>query len=168
MPIVWERRRAKTERIPSTAPTMSDEVALWMYTSGSTGEPKGVRHVHASLMATARLMGQGVIGIREDDVAFSAAKLSFSYGLGNAVSFPMSVGASTVLLPDRPTPEAVLATLRRHHPTIFYAVPSLYAALLALPEIGRGAGSHRLRLSSSAPPALPAHLRERWRQLVAV
>src|SRR5260221_14046746 len=147
---------------------MADEVTLWMYTSGSTGEPKAVRHVHASLMATARLMGQGVIGIREDDVAFSAAKLSCSYGLGIAVSFPMSVGPSTVLLPDRPTPEAVLATLRRHHPTIFYAVPSLYAALLAHPEIGRGAGSDRLRLCVSAGQALTAHLGERWREVVGI
>jgi len=163
-----EELLAKAEPIPFTAPTMSDEVALWMYTSGSTGEAKAVRHVHTSLMATARLMGQGVIGIREDDVAFSAAKLSFSYGLGNAVSFPMSVGASTVLLPDRPTPQAVLATLRRHHPTIFYAVPSLYAALLAHPEIGPGAGSDRLRLCVSAGEALPAHLGERWREVVGV
>ena len=115
-----------------------DDVAFWMYTSGSTGDPKAVRHVHTSLMAAATLMGQGIIGLREDDVVFSAAKLSFSYGLGNAVSFPMSVGASTVLLPDRPTPQAVLATLRRHRPTIFYGVPSLYAALLAHPEIGPG------------------------------
>ena len=164
----FEELLAKAEPIPFTAPTMSDEVALWMYTSGSTGEAKAVRHVHTSLMATARLMGQGVIGIREDDVAFSAAKLSFSYGLGNAVSFPMSVGASTVLLPDRPTPQAVLATLRRHHPTIFYAVPSLYAALLAHPEIGPGAGSDRLRLCVSAGEALPAHLGERWREVVGV
>jgi 4-hydroxybenzoate-CoA ligase len=153
---------------PFTAPTMSDEVALWMYTSGSTGEPKAVRHVHTSLMATAKLMGQGIIGIREDDVAFSAAKLSFSYGLGNAVSFPMSVGASAVLLPDRPTPQAVLATLRRHRPTIFYAVPSLYAALLAHGDLGPGAGSDRLRLCVSAGEALPAHLGERWRAVVGV
>jgi 4-hydroxybenzoate-CoA ligase len=151
-----------------TAPTMSDEVAFWMYTSGSTGDPKAVRHVHTSLMATARLMGQGIIGIREDDVAFSAAKLSFSYGLGNAVSFPLSVGASTVLLPDRPTPQAVLDTIRRHRPTIFYAVPSLYAALLAHPEIGPGAGSDRLRLCISAGEALPAPLGERWREVVGV
>ena len=80
------------------------------------------------MMAAARLMGQGIIGIREDDVVFSAAKLFFSYGMGNAMAFPMSVGASAVLLPDRPTPEAVLATIRRHRPTIFYAVPSLYGA----------------------------------------
>jgi 4-hydroxybenzoate-CoA ligase len=151
-----------------TAPTMSDEVAFWMYTSGSTGDPKAVKHVHTSLMATAHLMGQGVIGIRADDVVFSAAKLSFSYGLGNAMSFPMSVGASSVLLPDRPTPQAVLDTIRRHRPTIFYAVPSLCAALLAHPEIGPGAGSDRLRLCISAGEALPAHLGERWRDVVGV
>src|SRR3984893_8014748 len=159
---------AQAEPTPFTAPTMSDEVALWMYSSGSTGEPKAVRHVHTSLMATARLMGQGIIGIREDDVAFSAAKLSFSYGFGNAVSFPMSVGASAILLPDRATPQAVLATLRRHRPTIFYAVPSLYASLLAQPDLGPGAGSDRLRLCISAGEALPAHLRERWRAVVGV
>jgi 4-hydroxybenzoate-CoA ligase len=113
-------------------------------------------------------MGQGVIGIGADDVAFSAAKLSFSYGLGNAVAFPLSVGASAVLLSERPTPQAVLATLRRHRPTIFYAVPSLYAALLAQPDIGPGAGSDRLRLCISAGEALPAHLGERWRAVVGV
>ncbi len=158
----------ESEPTPFTAPTMSDEIAFWMYTSGSTGDPKAVKHVHTSLMASARLMGQGVIGIRADDVAFSAAKLSFSYGLGNAVSFPLSVGASAVLLPDRPTPQAVLATIRRHRPTIFYAVPSLYAALLAQPDIGPGAGSDRLRLCISAGEALPAHLGERWRAVVGV
>jgi 4-hydroxybenzoate-CoA ligase len=159
---------AQAEPDPSTAPTMSDEVAFWMYTSGSTGDPKAVKHVHTSLMVTARLMGQGIIGIREDDVAFSAAKLSFSYGLGNAMSFPMSVGASTILLPERPTPQAVLDTIRRHRPTIFYAVPSLYAALLAHPDIGPGAGSDRLRLCISAGEALPANLGERWRDIVGV
>ncbi|MET0630033.1 MAG: benzoate-CoA ligase family protein [Xanthobacteraceae bacterium] len=153
---------------PFVAPTMSDDVALWMYTSGSTGDPKAVRHVHTSPMAVARLMGQGVIGIREDDVVFSAAKLSFSYGLGNAMAFPMSVGASAILLPERPTPQAVLDTIRRHRPTIFYAVPSLYAALLAHPEIGAGAGSDRLRLCVSAGEPLPANLGERWRATVGV
>ena len=153
---------------PFVAPTMSDEVVLWMYTSGSTGDPKAVKHVHTSPMAVARLMGQGVIGIGPDDVAFSAAKLSFSYGLGNAMLFPLSVGASAVLLPERPTPQAVLDTIRRHRPSIFYAVPSLYAALLAHPDIGRGAGSDRLRLCISAGEALPAHLGERWREVVGV
>jgi 4-hydroxybenzoate-CoA ligase len=153
---------------PFVAPTMSDEVALWMYTSGSTGDPKAVRHVHTSPMCVARLMGQGVIGIREDDVVFSAAKLSFSYGLGNAMAFPMSVGASAILLPERPTPQAVLDTIRRHRPTIFYAVPSLYAALLAHPQIGAGAGSDRLRLCVSAGEPLPANLGERWRATVGI
>ena len=166
--LAFEDVLSQGEPTPFTAPTMSDEVAFWMYTSGSTGDPKAVKHVHTSLMAVARLMGQGVIGIGADDVAFSAAKLSFSYGFGNAVAFPLSVGASAVLLPERPTPQAVLATLRRHRPTIFYAVPSLYAALLAQPDIGPGAGSDRLRLCISAGEALPAHLGERWREVVGV
>jgi 4-hydroxybenzoate-CoA ligase len=166
--LAFEDVLAQGEPTLFTAPTMSDEVAFWMYTSGSTGDPKAVKHVHTSLMAVARLMGQGVIGIGADDIAFSAAKLSFSYGLGNAVAFPLSVGASAVLLSERPTPQAVLATLRRHQPTIFYAVPSLYAALLAQPDIGPGAGSDRLRLCISAGEALPAHLGERWRAVVGV
>src|SRR5262249_4423341 len=144
--LFFEDVLAAGEPTPFTAPTMSDEVAFWIYTSGSTGDPKAVRHVHTTMMAAARLMGQGVIGIREDDVPFSAAQRSFSYALGNAVAFPLSVGASTVLLAGRPTPDAVLAAIRRHRPTIFYAVPSLYGALLAHPEIGKGAGSDRLRL----------------------
>src|SRR6202049_1707830 len=119
-----------------TAPTMSDEVAFWLYSSGSTGAPKGAKHVHTSLMATARLYGQSILGFRADDVVFSVAKLYFAYGLGNSMTFPMSVGASTVLLPDRPTPDAVLDVMRRHRPTLFAGVPTLYAALLAHPELG--------------------------------
>jgi 4-hydroxybenzoate-CoA ligase len=150
------------------APTLSDEVAFWLYTSGSTGDPKGVKHVHSSLMATARLMGQGVLGIRADDVVLSAAKLFFAYGLGNAMSFPMSVGATAILWPERPTPDAIFALMRRHHPTIFYAVPSLYAALLGHEAMRRGAGSERLRLCVSAGEALPAHVGERWRDIAGV
>ena len=166
--LFFEDLLAAAEPALHVAPTMSDEVALWMYTSGSTGDPKAVRHVHTSMMAVARLMGQGVIGVRADDVVFSAAKLSFSYGLGNAMAFPMSVGASAALLPDRPTPQAVLAAIRRHRPTIFYAVPSLYSALLAHPEIGPGAGSDRLRLCISAGEALPESLGRRWREVTGV
>src|SRR6266851_2046727 len=166
--LAFEDVLARGEPQPFVAPTMSDEVALWMYTSGSTGDPKAVKHVHTSLMATARLMGQGVIGIRPDDVMFSASKLPFSYGLGNSMSFPMSVGATAVLMYDRPTAQSVLATLRVHRPTIFCAVPSLYAMLLAHPDIGPGAGSDRLRLCISAGEALPAHLGERWQAVVGV
>jgi len=150
------------------APTLSDEVAFWMYTSGSTGEPKGVKHIHTTLMAAARLMGQRVLGVREDDVVFSAAKLFFSYGMGNAMAFPMSVGATTLLLPRRPTPEAVFEIMRQHRPTLFFGVPTLYASLLAHRDMNRGAGSDRLRLAISAGETLPAHLGERWRALAGV
>jgi 4-hydroxybenzoate-CoA ligase len=156
------------EATPFTADTLSDEVAFWMYTSGSTGDPKGVRHVHSSLMATAKLFGQGILGIREDDLVHSASKLFFSYGLGNAMSFPLSVGATAALWPHRPSPEGVFEIMRRHRPTIFYGVPSLYTALLSHHEICRGAGSDRLRICVSAGEALPAHVGERWRDAVGV
>ena len=159
---------AREQPAPFAAQTLSDEVAFWMYTSGSTGDPKGVKHVHTTMMAAARLMGQKVIGIRQDDVVFSAAKLFFSYGLGNAVAFPMSVGATTVLLSQRATPEAVFEIMRRRRPTIFYGVPTLYAAMLAHREMQRGAGSDRLRLAISAGEALPAALGERWRASAGV
>jgi 4-hydroxybenzoate-CoA ligase len=153
---------------PFTAPTVSDEVAFWLYTSGSTGEPKGVKHVHTNLMATAKFFGQGVLGITEDDVVHSASKLFFAYGLGNAMSFPLSVGATAVLWPHRPTPEGVFEIMRRYRPTIFYGVPSLYTALLAHKDICKGAGSDRLRICVSAGEALPAHIGEHWRDVTGV
>ncbi|MEX0591259.1 MAG: benzoate-CoA ligase family protein [Xanthobacteraceae bacterium] len=159
-------KSGKTELF--TAPTISDEVAFWLYSSGSTGQPKGAKHVHSSLMATAKLYGQKVLGIRADDIVYSAAKIFFAYGLGNAMSFPMSVGATTIVLPDRPAPDAIFALMKRERPTIFYGVPTLYAAMLAHKDIGKGAGSDRLRHCVSAGEALPADLGKRWKEVVGV
>ncbi|HST74686.1 MAG TPA: benzoate-CoA ligase family protein [Acetobacteraceae bacterium] len=149
-------------------PASADEVAFWLYSSGSTGVPKGARHLHGSLRATADTYGAQVLGIAPDDVMFSAAKLFFAYGLGNSMTFPLAVGARAVLLPERPTPAAVLATMRRFQPTLFGGVPTLYAGLLADPAIGPGAGSPRLRRCISAGEALPAPLGERWSATVGV
>jgi 4-hydroxybenzoate-CoA ligase len=145
------------------ADTCADETAFWLYSSGSTGMPKGVRHVHSSPMETARLTGQACLGIREDDVIYSAAKLFFAYGLGNSMSFPMSVGASSILLPERPTPEAVFRTLKTYQPTFFFGAPTLYAAMLAYPQGTPENGSQRLRLCVSAGEALPAEIGKAFR-----
>jgi 4-hydroxybenzoate-CoA ligase len=146
----------------------ADEVAFWLYSSGSTNAPKGVKHLHGSLRATVETYALQVLKIRPDDVVYSAAKMFFAYGLGNAMSFPMSVGATAILLPHRPTPAAVLALMRAHEPTIFCGVPTLYASMLQHPEIGAGAGSARLRRCISAGEALPEHIGNEWKRVVGV
>ena len=148
-------------------PTTPDDVAFWLYSSGSTGAAKGAIHLHAHLMQTAKMYAQGVLGIREDDVVFSAAKLFFAYGLGNALTFPLSVGATAILMAERPTPASVLRTLHEHQPTIFCGVPTLFAAMLADTTNGgmtREAGSRALRVCVSAGEALPKHVGEAWRE----
>ena len=143
-----------------------DEVAFWLYSSGSTGAPKGARHVHSSLKATADTYAATVLRLGPDDMVFSVAKLFFAYGLGNSMTFPMAAGAATALLPDRPTPDTVLEVMRRRRPTLFAGVPTLYAALLAHPALDKGAGSSRLRLCISAGEPLPEHVGLRWRDKV--
>ena len=146
------------------APTTCDDVAFWLYTSGSTGTPKGSMHLHRDLITTAEHYGVATLGIREDDVVHSAAKLFFAYGLGNAMTFPFHVGATTVVLEGRPTPDAVMALLREHRPTIFYGVPTLYGAMLAVAPDRREDGSSRLRLAVSAGEALPADIGAAWEE----
>jgi benzoate-CoA ligase len=150
-----------------TADTTCDDPCFWLYSSGSTGRPKGTVHVHSSLIQTAELYAIPVLGIREDDVVFSAAKLFFAYGLGNGLSFPMSVGATTVLMAERPTPDAVFKRLREHQPTIFYGVPTLFAAILAHADCP-GRGELRLRSCTSAGEALPEQIGQRWLQRFGV
>ncbi len=151
-----------------TADTCADETAFWLYSSGSTGAPKGVRHVHSSPMYVAEHYGKGVLGIEHDDVCFSAAKLFFAYGLGAGMAVPMSAGATTILLPERPTPQSVLAVLSRHQPTIFFGVPTLYAAMLADPDCVPANSSARLRVCVSAGEALPEDVGTTWRARMGV
>ena len=146
------------------AQVSSDDTAFWLYSSGSTGDPKGVRHVHSALQATSDTYGARVLGIREDDVIYSAAKLFFAYGLGNGMTFPMSVGATAALLPTRPTPQSVGGIMQSVEPTIFCGVPTLYAAMLASVEDSLP-GTNRLRVSISAGEALPAEIGNRWREI---
>ena len=146
--------------------SISDESAFWLYSSGSTGQPKGVRHVHGSLKATADTYGAQVLGIEQDDVVFSAAKLFFAYGLGNAMTFPMSVGATTVLMAGRPTPASVFDVMAETRPTLFCGVPTLYAAMLAAMKDEKPDGLDRLRQCISAGEALPEEVGSRWQSLV--
>jgi 4-hydroxybenzoate-CoA ligase len=152
----------------ATVATHRDEPAFWLYSSGSTGMPKGVRHLHANLQATAETYAQQVLGIREDDICLSAAKLFFAYGLGNALTFPMSVGASTVLYPDRPTPAAMFGLMRKHHATIFYGVPTLFAAMLNDEAFKNEPHFPALRICTSAGEALPEAVGKTWQQRFGV
>jgi 4-hydroxybenzoate-CoA ligase len=145
-----------------------DESAFWLYSSGTTGAPKGVRHVHGSLKFTADTYAREVLGIEERDIVFSAAKMFFAYGLGNAVTFPMSVGATTVLLPDWPSTGSVLEVIEQARPTIFCAVPTLYAALVAKFEGKAPKGIDRLRRCISAGEALPEEVGKRWKRIIGV
>ena len=153
---------AGTELDP--APTTADDVAFWLYTSGTTGAPKGAMHLHRHLVHTVAGYGLAVLGVRPDDVFFSAAKLFFAYGLGNALTIPLYVGATVVLLPGRPTPDAVMAVLREHQPTLFFGVPTLYGNLLIDPANDRAAGSSRLRRCISAGEPLPAGVARAWEE----
>jgi benzoate-CoA ligase len=165
--LAWPARMAAASPDARTAATGPEDVCFWLYSSGSTGKPKGVVHRQCSLMQTAELYGRSVLGITEQDVVFSAAKLFFAYGLGNALTFPMAAGATAILYPGRPTPASVNALLRDHRPTIFFGVPTLFNALLTSADLPRK-GEHALRLCVSAAEPLPEKVGMAWRERTGV
>ena len=164
----FEERLARASAELEPAATSRDDAAFWLYSSGSTGFPKGAVHLHHDMVVCAETYAKQVLALGPADRVYSAAKLFFAYGLGNAGYFPMGVGAQSVLSPGRPTPEGVFDLLTRHRPTLFFGVPTLYAAMLALKDAERQFDLSSLRLCVSAGEALPEELYTRWRERFGV
>jgi len=165
LPVGASDLRGALEGFPvaeSAAPTHREDIAFWLYSSGSTGRPKGAVHTHANPYWTAELYGSAVLGISDSDFCYSAAKLFFAYGLGNALTFPLSVGASVLLMAERPTPDAVFKRWTEKKPTIFFGAPTGYAGMLASPKLPKREDV-ALRLCSSAGEALPRDIGERFK-----
>jgi len=149
------------------APTTRDDACFWLYSSGSTGMPKGTVHVHGSLPLTAELYAKGILGMSESDTVFSAAKLFFAYGLGNAMTFTLYTGATAVLMAERPTPASVFRNLIDRKPTVFFGVPTLYAAMLASPDFPKK-GELALRTCISAGEALPPQIAKTFKEKTGI
>ncbi|WP_353094408.1 benzoate-CoA ligase family protein [Methylibium sp.] len=153
--------------LAKSATTGPDDPAFWLYSSGSTGRPKGTVHSHANPYWTCELYGKGILDLRESDVCFSAAKLFFAYGLGNALTFPMSVGATVLLMGERPTPDATFKRWKGGvgglKPTVFYGAPTGFAGMLASPNLP-SRETVAMRLVSSAGEALPSEIGERFKR----
>ena len=151
---------------PTLAPfdTSKDDAAFWLYSSGSTGSPKGAIHLHHDMLVHADLYAQATLGLNSADVSFSVAKLFFAYGLGNGLYFPLRTGGTTILLPDRPVPEKVFEIVDRYQPTVFYSVPTSYVGLLREAEKTGRNSLGRVRLCVSAGETLPRHVFLRWRE----
>lgn len=154
--------------LDDAAPTSRDDAAFWLYSSGSTGFPKGCVHLQHDIRCSIELYAKPLLNISESDVTFSAAKLFFAYGLGNGLYFPLAVGGTTVLYPGRVTAEAAFQVIQDQRPTIFFGVPTLYAAMLALPDAQTRFDTSSLRLCVSAGESLPAELFTRWRDRFGV
>lgn len=146
-------------------PTSRDDAAFWLYSSGSTGAAKGCVHLHRDMVVSSELYARNILRMNEDDRCYSVARLFFAYGLGNAGYFPLYCGATTVLSPARPTPASIYADIERYRPTLFFSVPTSYAALLAHTRAdAREFDLRSIRHAISAGEALPAPLFERFKQ----
>ena len=144
----------------------ADDLAFMLYTSGSTGKPKGVPHRHRDLLVAAEQYGTKVLGIRPDDLLFSASKLFFAYGLGNSLAFPLYSGATALLHPGKPLPEELLALIAQHRPTLFFSVPTVYAQIIlstARPQLHLP-----MRLCISAGEGLPSAVFDEWQRLTGL
>ncbi|HEX6977673.1 MAG TPA: benzoate-CoA ligase family protein [Alphaproteobacteria bacterium] len=158
-----QARMAQASAVLQPAPATAESDCFWLYSSGSTGRPKGAVHLHRDMVVTSQYYGVETLGARADDVFFSAAKLFFAYGLGNAMTFPLWVGGTAVLSDARPTPQSTFDVIERFRPTLYFGVPTLYAAQLqALEREKRDLSS--IRLCVSAGEALPADILRRWRE----
>jgi benzoate-CoA ligase family protein len=161
--LAWETVVAGEPPDLAPAPTSRDDVAFWLYTSGTTGRPKAAVHLQHDMLVCCESYGRHVLEIGPDDRTFSVAKLFFAYGLGNALYFPFHVAASTVLYPGRPEPTRVFEIIARERPTLFFAVPTAFAALLQVAGAERAYDLSSVRLCLSAGEPLPKALYERWR-----
>lgn len=156
---------ADQPEILDCADTGPDDMAFWMYSSGSTGRPKGIVHLHHDMAYTQESFGAHVLKLRSDDVCFSVPKAFFAYGFGNSFTFPFSVGATTVLMPGQPRPDAVLDTIETYRPTVLFGLPTLYTALARSKDIAdRDLSS--LRQSMSAAEILSEDVYKAWQDLV--
>jgi len=146
----------------SCADTHRNDMAFWMYSSGSTGRPKGIVHLQHDMTYTHQSYARAVLKLAPDDICFSVPKIFFSYGFGNSITFPFSVGAASLLMPGRATPAAVFAAIARYRPTVFYGLPTLYTLLTHAPEI-RDADFSSLRLAVSAAEILSSEIFNAWK-----
>lgn len=144
------------------ADTSNDDAAFWLYSSGTTGFPKGAIHLHHDMIVEADMYSRDTIGIRESDLSFSIAKLFFAYGLGNGLYFPLRAGGTTVLLPGRPLPDTVFEVIDKYQPTVYYGVPTSYAAMLHSAEKQGRTSLGRVRMCVSAGEPLPKTLYKKW------
>lgn len=150
-------------------PTSRDDMAFWLYSSGSTGAPKGCIHLHHDMVVSSEAYAKGILGMNESDRCYSVARLFFAYGLGNAGYFPLYCGATTILSPARPNPVSIFADIERYRPTLFFSVPTNYAALLAHQrEDTKEFDLSSVRYGISAGESLPAALFERFKQRFGV